>query len=699
MVNLKPKALVGLYAITASLGTQAAGTDEDELALAYGDKSYVSIATGTVQPVSRAPAVATVITAEDIAAIGATDLDQVLETVPGLHVATSSSSYNPIYQIRGITGEFNPHVLFMVNGIPLKMVYNGNRSQVWAGMPVENIARIEVIRGPGSALYGADAYSGVINIITKTAADIKGTEAGVRFGAFGSKDAWVQHGGKWGALDAAVFVQVGTTDGQRQILAADRQTATDRLFGTAASLAPGPVNTQHDNLDARIDLSYDKWRWRSGVQERRNVGSGSGITQALDPRAKQYGQRITSDLTYRDTEFAKHWDVTGQFSYAQFADEHNLVLFPPGATFGPGQTFPNGVLGNPYKYEKQYRLSMSGFYTGFRDHRVRVGVGADFLDLYKVRESKNYASLSPTNSTPVPLSGGLTDVTDTAPFMTPHIRKVAYLYAQDEWAIAKDWYVTAGVRHDHYSDFGGTTNPRLAVAWEAAYNLTAKLLYGRAFRAPTFVDLYSINNPAIVGNVNVQPELINTLELAFAWHPVNTVQLGLSLFQYDMKNIIQLVADPTGTKTAANTGKQTGNGLELEAAWDPSKTLRLSGNYSFQRSIDRSTETDAGYAPRHHFYMRSDWRFRPGWSLHGQLNAVAARKRTVNDARPPVPDYHTVDLTLRQGASGPGKWDLRYSVRNLFNASVFEPSTAPGLIPNDFPMAGRTWYIQARYGF
>lgn len=159
---------------------QAAGEEEDPSLLAYGDQSTVSIATGSEQSLRRAPAVATVITAQDIAAMGATDLDEVLESVPGLHVSRNVQGYNPLYVIRGIYSEFNPQTLVLQNGVPMTMLFIGNRGNGWAGLPLENVARIEVIRGPGSALYGADAYSGVINIITKSAADVAGAEFGVR---------------------------------------------------------------------------------------------------------------------------------------------------------------------------------------------------------------------------------------------------------------------------------------------------------------------------------------------------------------------------------------------------------------------------------------------------------------------------------------------------------------------------------------
>lgn len=663
------------------------GDEEEDLALAYGDKSFVSIASGARQPIARAPSVATVVTAEDIAAIGAADLDEVLETVPGLHVARSPIGYNPIYTIRGIHSQYNPQVLMLVNGIPVTGVYTGDRSQIWGGMPVENIARIEVIRGPGSALYGADAFSGVINIITKTAADINGTELGVRAGSFRSRDAWVQHGGTWGGFDVAAYLRVGATDGQREIIAADA------LSGTSfPSLAPGPVNLGRDAIDARIDLARDKWRLRAGYQQRDNGGSGAGVASALDPNGRSFGERISTDLTWQDANFGRDLDVTAQASYLHITEQSDLTLYPPGF---PG--FPDGVTGNPYKWERHLRFNLSAAYTGLQSHKLRFGAGTQNDDLYRTQESRNYI-LVPVPGVgffPAPL-GSVVDVSDSAPFLRPHSRRVNYAYVQDEWAFARDWYLTAGVRHDQYSDFGGTTNPRLALVWEAAYNLTSKLLYGRAFRPPSFSELYNINNPVALGNPNLKPETIESLELAFAWQPASTLQANLNLFRYRMSDILRFVQNPDASFTAQNAGQQRGQGLEAELAWEASRSLRLSGNYALQRSIDEATGLDAGNAPRHHVYARADWRFMPGWTLNAQVNHVAGRRREPSDTRPAIPDYQTVDLTLRK-QKWKNDWDFAFTVRNLFDADAREPSPAPGLIPNDLPLAPREWRFEVRH--
>ncbi|MGV6806472.1 MAG: TonB-dependent receptor, partial [bacterium] len=180
--------------------------DESQLSDFYGDDFFVSIATGVSQPINKAPAVASVITADEIVRTGATDLDQLLERIPGLHVARSIG-FNPIYTFRGIHSNFNPQVLMLVNGIPLTHLYQGDRNLVWGGMPVEAISRVEVIRGPGSALYGADAFAGVINIILKQGSEITEASSGVRFGSFNSKSAWFVDGGTFRDADWSFSIQ------------------------------------------------------------------------------------------------------------------------------------------------------------------------------------------------------------------------------------------------------------------------------------------------------------------------------------------------------------------------------------------------------------------------------------------------------------------------------------------------------------
>ena len=86
----------------------------------------------------------------------------------------------------------------------------------------------------------------------------------------------------------------------------------------------------------------------------------------------------------------------------------------------------------------------------------------------------------------------------------------------------------------------------------------------------------------------------------------------------------------------------------------------------------------------------------PGWTLNTQVNHVADRRREPSDTRPAIPDYHTVDLTLRK-QKWKNDWDFAFTVRNLFDADAREPSPAPGLIPGDLPLAPREWRFELRH--
>ncbi|MBI1771227.1 MAG: TonB-dependent receptor, partial [Burkholderiales bacterium] len=322
--------------------------EDDDLKAIYGDKLTVSIATGSQKSLRLAPAVTSVITAADIRAMGATDLDQVLETVAGMHVEKIGANYFSAYVLRGIINELNSQILVLQNGVPMTVLLTGNRSRLWGGYPLQHISRIEIIRGPGSALYGADAYSGVINIITKNSTEIKGTEFGVTAGSFSTRDVWIQHGGKLGSVDFAAYLRTGKTAGSANIIEADAQTGLDRVFGTHASLAPGPMNNGHDAIDANLDLSYEKWRWRSNFILRDNIGTGTGVSSSLDPVGKLKSQRLTSDVSWSDNHAGQDWGMGFNLSYVQYLQRlpKPLVLYPAGVTFPTG-SFPDGIIGSP----------------------------------------------------------------------------------------------------------------------------------------------------------------------------------------------------------------------------------------------------------------------------------------------------------------------------------------------------------------
>ncbi|MES2152145.1 MAG: TonB-dependent receptor [Pseudomonadota bacterium] len=243
--------------------------------------------------------------------------------------------------------------------------------------------------------------------------------------------------------------------------------------------------------------------------------------------------------------------------------------------------------------------------------------------------------------------------------------------------------------------FGATTNPRVALVWDARYNLVLKALHGQAFRAPAFVEQYSVNNPVTVGNPQLRLERIQTSELVFSWQPWNKVQADLTLYRYTMRDIIATVTNPAPStgKTFANAGKQHGRGLELEASWEVLHRPRLSGNFSLQKSTDEASGQDAGLAPHRRRFGRADWLPAPAWQLGATFNHVAGRMRQTGGVRPRIADDSTADLSLRRDKAL-GSWSVRATLLNLFNADAREPSIAPGSIPFDIALPGRTLSVQ-----
>ena len=699
-MNIYGKIVASLIASLAICSANAQGFGED-LDLIYGGEEFVSIATGQKQLVSKAPAVATVITAEDIKAIGARDLDEILQTVPGLHVGRDEF-YNPIYTIRGVYSKFNAQVLVLVNGISITNLYLGNRGLIRAGMPVESIARIEVIRGPGSAIYGADAFSGVVNIITKTQGDIQGTKAGVRAGSFNTNDIWLTHGGKLGDFDFSFTLEYGGTDGHEEIVDSDLQTVLDGLDSTNVTLAPGPVSLTQDYLDLRFDMSKNNWRIRAGIQERENLGVGAGVGEALDPSGKFAGTRRNLDITYHNPNLTNGWDITSQLSYFHTTQEIDsfLILFPPGSKLGLGSgtpPFTNGVIGNPEVFEDHWRFEASAFYRAFENHTLRFNLGFHLADIFKVKESKNFG----LNSKGQPITpGDPLDVVDDTPFIflpEDHRRNKHFVF-QDVWSFATDWELTAGVRYDDYSDFGDTTNPRLALVWSTSHNLTTKLLYGRAFRAPAFVDTRNQNNPVAIGNPDLDPETIETSEIAFDYRFNFDARIGLNIFKYRWDDIIDFISDPPPetTKTAQNEGSQKGQGFELEVEWNPSSEFSLLGNYSYQDSEDRNTNSTVARVPEQLTYLRTNWSISSAWNLISQVNWVSGRERALGDTRPKVDDYTVFDVALAYDSSS-SNWGVKLMMKNAFDEEAREPSSS--FILNDFPQAGTNYFLELRYSF
>ena len=668
---------------------------DQELIQAFGEQPTVSIATGQRQLLSRAPAVASVITAEDIARNGASSLDETLQWVPGLYVARGQQA-DVSYVIRGINhNRYNPQVLMMYNGVPQRSPYLGNRGDMQGTLPIDHIQRIEIIRGPGSALYGADAFSGVINIITKTAADIDGTIVGGRVESYQGADAWLQHGGQLGPVTLAAYLRVARTDGPDEIINADLQTRLDQASGKPTSRAPGPMTHPERQLQGQLDLQLQDWQWRLGYRQNYHQKINLGVNEVLDPDADVAATQFNTDLNWHNRSLLPGAELSMGLQYSQRRVNSNpLHLLQNGYS-----VYPQGMLASANRNEQVSGVEAGLLLEHWSRHQIKLGAGFRREAINEYESEKNFRFVYIPNRGYAPLPIGPLQPAGAGAFMGTHSRDLRFAYVQDEWHLANDWQLTAGLRHDNYSDFGGTSNPHAALVWEAAYNVTAKLLYGQAFRAPSFIELYGVNNPVATGNPNLQPESIGTTELALIWQATPSWRVNGNLFRYQIHDMIRFVtnADPTTGKTAQNSGSQTGHGLELESGWQASARLRLSGNYAWQTAEESITQREPADAPRHLLRLIADWQLPEGWQLQAGANLVAGRERAADDSRTAPANYGTLDLTLQRPSGNAQPLGLALKLRNLFDKQSYDPTPSPGNIPGDYPLPGRTWLLQLQY--
>ena len=648
-----------------------------------------TIATNTKRIITKAPAVVTLITADDIKATGATNLADILEGVPGIHVRASHFAFRPLIHFRGASAT---QTLLMVNGTPMKDLMWGF-GIFWKGLPTSMIDRVEIIRGPGSALFGSDASAGVINVITKTAGKIQDSEVGVRAGSFNTKTAWMQHGDNWNGFDIGLTAELFSTDGHDPFITEDRQTSQDQTFSTNASYAPDSAHYGWDNEDIHFSIAKDHWRLLADYMHHSDLEIGLTGAGVLDPVTQASDSRYNLDLLYNNETFSNDWGLDAKLSYLHldYTSGDGFQERPPGYTDATG-TYPAGEINRMRSAERRMNAELSGLYTGIEHHALRLGAGYTWQDLYSVEQFVNFGT-GPDGTTLI-AGSPLVDLSDTPYAFAPEkTREINYLFVQDVWTINNNLELTAGARYDDYSDFGDTLNPRLALVWESSERLTTKLMYGQAFRAPSYQELFAETSWSLP-NANLDPERSQTLELAFSFIATKNLHLNLNLYHFKQTDIIRAIT-VTGLpkKQYQNAGDHTIQGIEVEAQWQAMKALRIVGNFSIHDQKDG--ELLATQEPDQDAYLRIDWSFQPEWNWNLQTNWTGKHPRASSDTRPEVEDYFITDTTVRYARSE--SWEFAASVRNLFDTDAREYTGRS--IPNDLPLPERNYYAEMRYKF
>lgn len=617
----------------------------------------VSTATRLAQPISDAPAAVVVITAKDIRDFGWRTLADALASLPGLYV-----TYDRDYTYLGARGfqrpgDYNSRFLLLVDGVRLNdAVYD--QAPIGTDFPIDMdmVERIEYVPGPGSAVYGSNALFGIVNVITRTGKTLEGAQVAIAAGSFGEKRARASYG--WhGSNGADVLLSASSYNRRGQDLYYPEFDTPDQNNGVARG------------------LDYD----RAQNFLAKFAYGDFGLSMAYGNRTKgvpnaPYGALFDAPYSTADT----HSFINGSFHHTvndglQLAaeaywgryDYRSPSLYAPGPVEnvdGDHALWYGGDVHATITSIPKNKMVFGMDYT--RDaHRDQYNYNVDpYALLLDDRRSSNRAGI----------------------------------YAEDELQLPANFSLNAGLRYDHETVSGANVSPRVALTYKATSKDTFKLVYGQAYRAPNAYELYYAV-PGVGGqqaNPSLKAEHITTSEFIYERKIGASGRATLSLFHYDIRDLISETATPSGLYIFENLNRANANGAELSYEQKFAGGARIRASYSWQLARDSASGAVLQNSPRDLVKLNLVLPvFRNVARVGAELRCVSSRL---------AEQGHAAGYCLGNMTVGTSRLirhaDLSFSVYNVANTRYTDPA-GPGFTQEVIAQQSREFLLKLVYGF
>jgi iron complex outermembrane receptor protein len=619
----------------------------------------VSGASQFEQKVSDAPSAVMVLTAADIKNFHWRTLADALASLTGVYVA-----YDRNYDYLGARGflrpgDYDSRFLLLVNGNRQNdSVYDEATIGTEFVLDLDTVERIEYVPGPGSAIYGPNAFLGVINVITKRGSALNGVEAAAEFGSFGEKKGRLSYGwhGAGGAdllLSASLYNDPGT----------------DLFFQDFDTPQQNDGVAHHLDYDraqnALLRGAYQDWTLTAAGSSRiKGIPTASFGQNFDDPRSRTIDAQGFTDLAYEhrldaDTELAGHafwnrYDYHGDYpsgapAVVQIDGSHSLW-------YGAGAHLTTTAL-----------------------PRNKIVLGADYVRDAS-RDQYNY------NLAPYALN-----------LMDQRSNQRGGIYLEDELGLAPGLLLNAGLRFDDDAVTGSHLDPRAALIWKAFEHTTLKAIYSTAYRAPNAYELF-FQAPGPGGeeaSPGLGAEHISTYELvAEQGLPIGGL-LTSSLYHYDVHDLITLTTDPVnGLLVYRNVDQVDANGFELayQQLWGNGAKLRTS--YSWQLPIDQVTGAQLSGSPRHLAKLNLSMPMLNWLSSGTELQYVGTRQ----SQSAPAGAYWVCNFSLLARLPLLTDADASLTAYNMFDRHYGDPA-GPAFVQDTIGQDGRTYYLKLRLGY
>ncbi len=650
-------------------GAGGASTDRDLRRLSIEDLMGIEVRTVESasryrQKVSEAPASVTIITANDIRKFGYRTLADALRDVRGFWTTYDRAVEHLGVRGFGRLGDYNTRILLLVDGHRINdAVYDSAPIGTDFPLDVDLIERIEVTRGPGSSLYGSNAFFGVVNIITRTAGEVGGTELSAEAASRDTYKARLSYGKQ--GQDGPSFLASAT----------GYTSAGDRLYfrefdpGNPLS-DPRATNSgcaDHGDYDHSWS-GYAKFE-KSGfllssayIERTKGIPTASFGSDFNEPRNRTVDAHGYVDLRYSGRSAAGAEYVLRAY-YDRYQHRSDRLY--------AGVLNRDRAIGDWYGGEA--RLTA----RPLPSHRVIAGAESEI----RGRQDQQNADLDPAGTV----------------YLDEHHRSRTWaVYVQDEITVSPVFLLYAGLRHDHESTFGGTTSPRLSAVLKPVERGTLKLLYGKAFRAPTVYELYYSDSRTSFSNPGLSPEEIETYELVYEQDFGRGLRTTISRYNYAIRNLITRTYDSLGNSSFQNEERAAATGTELgvRKKWESGADCRVS--YAHQRAEDPNTGELLTNAPQD--LAR----------LNVVIPLVADRLWTgieeqytgsrLSQSRRKVRGYAVTNLTA-SGRSRTGALEASLSIYNILNERYADPVSGD-LFPLDtVQQDGRSLRLKITYVF
>ncbi len=525
------------------------------------------------QKVTEAPSSVSIITSDEIKKYGYRTFGDILRSIRGFQV-TNDRNYQYL-NVRGfgLPSDYSNRILVLVDGIRINdNIYGSPGIGMTFSVDIDLIDRIEVVRGPSSSLYGTSAFFAVINVITKRGRDYPGAEVQGAVGTFDTYKGRFTYGNKYqSGLETVVSASYYDTKGD------------DELFFKE-------FNDPATNNGVAEDLDYDRFKHffaefvmndftLQGNYQKRKTGVPTAAYGTIfnDSSFFTVDESYWVDLKY-DHTYDNKLGVLARISYNYYKYYGDYPSEGDPAFGEPPVVINDDSAVGDYVYSE---LQL----TKVLMDKHKITAGASYQD--NIRQDQKTVFIG------VPDWGELNDKRDSNSWA---------VFLQDEFPLVDKLTLNAGVRYDDYDTFGGTTNPRAALIYSPIENTSFKLVYGQAFRAPNFYELYYNDGDGASqkANPNLYSETIKTYELIYEQYYGDHLRWTVVGFYYKIKDLISQMIDPAGGLLVfqnLNEVKAKGAEFEVEGKWESGMEGRIS--YTYQRTEDVETGKILTNSPKH----------------------------------------------------------------------------------------------------